>query len=174
MILADVHDKFTAYDQRTNDLEEQLADLVAKFVWLEAENQSVHAWYTGHIISVWEGLQQLGEWMTQSMGAMVQVVGDDNAKHRHLAELMEEVHLCLGIPFQNPLPPAYTLLPPGDIECLAISLDMPPLEVPMATGCYNFLLTCIEHTFSFLLDDNLTLAATCTDGSSFIFTLLLT
>ena len=42
------------------------------------------------------------------------------------------------------------------------------------TSCYNFLLIHVEHTFSFLLGDNLTLAATCADGSSFIFTLLLT
>ena len=133
-ILANVHDKFTAYNQRSNDLEEQLADLTAKFVQLVTKNQSIHAWYTGHIISVWKGLQQLGEWMTRSMGTMVQVMGDDNAKYRHLAELMEEVHLCLGIPFQNPLPSAHTFLPPVDIKPLAILRDTPPLQVPMATS----------------------------------------
>ena len=40
--------------------------------------------------------------------------------------------------------------------------------------CYNLSPTHVEHTFSFLLCDNLTLAATCADGSSFISVLLLT
>ena len=39
--------------------------------------------------------------------------------------------------------------------------------------CYDFSSTHVEHTFSFLLDDNSTLAATCADGSVFISTLLL-
>ena len=63
--------------------------------------------------------------MTRSMGTMVQVVGDDNEKHRCLVELMKEVHLCLGIPFQNPLPPAHILLPLVDIQPLDVSRDMP-------------------------------------------------
>ena len=41
-------------------------------------------------------------------------------------------------------------------------------------SCYDFSFTRVEHTFSFLLDDNLTLAATCADGSPFISVLLLT
>ena len=49
-----------------------------------------------------------------------------------------------------------------------------PIKTTGPDACYNFLLTCVEHTFSFLPGDNLTLAATCTDGLSFIFTLLLT
>ena len=59
-------------------MEEELADLMAKFVRLESENQSIRIWYTSHIILVWEGLQHLGEWMTRLMNAMVQVVGEDS------------------------------------------------------------------------------------------------
>ena len=42
------------------------------------------------------------------------------------------------------------------------------------SSCYDFLPTHVEHTFSFLPDDNLTLAATCADGSPFISVLLFT
>ena len=94
----------------------------------------MHAWYTGRIIVLWEGLQQLGERTTRSMGAMVQVVGDDNAKHKRLAELMEETHLCLGIPYksyQDPLPPTSSDLPPADIQPPAVCSNAPPPpEVP--------------------------------------------
>ena len=45
---------------------------------------------------------------------------------------------------------------------------------PVDIDCYDFSPTHVEHTFSFLLCDNLTLAATCTDGSYFISILLLT
>ena len=90
--------------------------------------------HTGRIIALWEGLQQLSEWTTRSMGAMVQVVGDDNAKHKRLVELMEEMHLCLGIPYKSykdPLPPASSDLPPVDIQPPAVcSNTLPPLEVP--------------------------------------------
>ena len=105
-IPAGLQQKLVAYEKRTNDLEEQLVDLAAKFVWLESENQIMHTWYTGRIISIWEGLQHLGKRTTRSIGSMVQVVRDDNAKHKRLAELMEETHLCLGIPYtphQGPL-----------------------------------------------------------------------
>ena len=128
-ILAGLQQKLAAYEKRTNDLEEQLVDLAAKFVWLESENQSMHTWYTSRIISVWEGLQHLGEWTMRSIGSMVQVVRDDNAKHKRLAELMEETHLCLGIPYtphQGPLRPAATLLPSADIQPPAKSSNLPP------------------------------------------------
>lgn len=128
-IPAGLQEKLEAYEQRTNELEEQLGDLAAKFVRLESENQSMRAWYTGRIISVWEGLQQLGERMTRSMNSMVQVVGEDTTKHKRLAELMEETHLCLGIPYtpyHGPLPPAPTLLPPADIQPPAVSSTIQP------------------------------------------------
>lgn len=128
-IPAGLQQKLAAYEKRTNNLEEQLVDLAAKFVRLESENQSMCTWYTGRIISVWEGLQHLGERTTRSIGSMVQVVGDDNAKHKRLAELMEETHLCLGIPYtphQGPLCPATTRLPSVDIEPPAKSSNLPP------------------------------------------------
>ena len=43
------------------------------------------------------------------------------------------------------------------------------LAVQISEVCYNFSPTHVEHTFSFLFCDNLTLAATCTDGSFFHF-----
>ena len=69
---------------------------------------------------------------------MVQVVRDDNAKHKRLAELMEETHLCLGIPYtphQGPLCPAATLLPSADIQPLAKSSNLPPpQELPTSAS----------------------------------------
>ena len=50
----------------------------------------------------------------------------------------------------------------------------PTSQIIQISKCYDFSLTHVEHTFSFLLCDNLTLAATCADGSSFISVLLLT
>ena len=92
-------------------MEEELADLTAKFVRLECKNQSICVWYTSCIISVWEGLQHLGERMTRSMNAMVQVVGEDSTWHKRLTELMEETHLCLGIPYaSHPCPPSFPSL----------------------------------------------------------------
>ena len=100
-IPAGLQEKVTAYEQRMNHLEEKLGDLAAKFVQLESENQSMHAWYMGCLILVWEGLHQLGEQTTRLLGAMVKVVVDDNAKHKHFLELMEEAQLCLGIPYTS-------------------------------------------------------------------------
>ena len=128
-ILAGLQQKLAAYKKRTNDLEKQLADLAAKFVQLESENQSMCTWYTGRIISVWEGLQHLGEHTTRSIGSMVQVIGDNNTKHRCLVQLMEETHLCLGIPYtphQGPLCPATILLPSADIQPPAKFSNLPP------------------------------------------------
>jgi hypothetical protein len=111
-------------EQRNNNLQEEVADLSARFVRLESEAQRMRVWYTGRIISVWEGFHQMSERMTRSMNAMVQVAGEDNAKHKRLVELMEETHLCLGIPFpghEAPLPPAPTRFP---------GLDIPPPVAP--------------------------------------------
>src|ERR1700735_2946564 len=66
--------------------------------------------------------------MTRSMNAMVQVVGEDSTRHKRLAELMEETHLCLGIPYashRGPLPPLIPLTP-ADIEPPAVLSNMPP------------------------------------------------
>ena len=47
---------------------------------------------------------------------------------------MEEMHLCLGIPYnsyEDPLPPASSDLPPVDIQPLAVCSNTPsPPEVP--------------------------------------------
>jgi hypothetical protein len=125
-IPADVAEHMAALEQRNNDLQEEVADLSAKFVRLESQVHQSQIWYTGRIISVWEGFQQMGERMTRSMNAMVQVVGEDHAKHKRLVELMEETHLCLGIPFpghEAPFPPA-PMPVPGDLS--------PPSNVPPA------------------------------------------
>ena len=52
-----------------------------------------------------------------------------------------------------------------------------PAYIPphcQCTACYDFFLTCVEHTFSSSFLDYLTLAATCAEGSLFISTLLFT
>ena len=134
-IPAEVEEKLAAYEQQTNDLQEQVADLSAKFVRLESENQSMRVWYTGRIISLWEGYQQLGERMTRLMNGMVQVVGEDNAKHKRLAELMEEAHLSLGVPFTRydaPFPPPPIPLPPAHIPPAFLEgMDILPSPAPV-------------------------------------------
>ena len=40
--------------------------------------------------------------------------------------------------------------------------------VNLLMRCYNFLLTCVRHTFFILIRDNITLAATCAEGLLFI------
>ena len=134
-IPAEVEEKLAAYEQQTNDLQEQVADLSAKFVRLESENQSMRVWYTSRIISLWEGYQQLGERMTRLMNGMVQVVGEDNAKHKRLAELMEEAHLSLSVPFTRydaPFPPPPIPLPPAHIPPAFLEgMDILPSPAPV-------------------------------------------
>ena len=98
-IPTDVAEHIAALEHRNHDLQDEVEDLSARFVRLESEVHRSQIWTTGRIISVWEGFQKMGERMTRSMNAMVQGVGEDYAKHKHLVELMEEAHLCLGIPF---------------------------------------------------------------------------
>lgn len=125
-IPADVAEHIATLERRNHDLQEEVEDLSARFVRLESDVHQSQIWTTGRIISVWEGFQQMGKRMTRSMNAMVQVVGEDHAKHKRLVELMEEAHLCLGIPFpgwEAPFPPALTPAP-GDLP--------PPSDVPPA------------------------------------------
>lgn len=113
-IPAGVIERLAALEEKNNDLQEEVTDLSAKFIRLESDAQKAQLWYTSRIVSVWEGVLQMGERMTRSTDAMVQIIGEDSAKRRRLVELMEETHMCLGIPFpahDAVLPPLSALVP---------------------------------------------------------------
>lgn len=123
-IPADLEDRFQAYEERTNELAEELRNLGEKYTRVEAENQALRSWVSGWVIDLWEALQLQGERTTRTMQNVLTTVQNDGERQKELAEMMQKTSLFLGIP-----PPRHAIPYPGPSFPTAMPAPQAPREI---------------------------------------------
>ena len=145
---------------------EAKAERAAGEIYLLVENdQRIHfCGFEEEPINMWELLEKAH--LSKKPGARFNAYDDLFSIYKESNETLMDLGVCIEkamATIQNLCSTGFTIeMLDEELQCMAL------------IRCYDFSPTRVEHTFSFLLCDNLMLAATCADGSSFISVLLLT
>ena len=123
-IPADFTKRFEAYEERVNQLAEDLEDMAQKYRRMEAENESLQSFVTHRMLDLWWGVQMNGERTAGTMQNVLMTVSNDHERHMEFVRRQMENRPYLGVPpAANPIRyPAPQFPPPSDPDYPAAEL----------------------------------------------------